>query len=199
MTSLLPGIAAADDSDDDDDDDSSSPSFFSFGDSGKDMAPVKPSVDIVQPVDAIAGPSPRPPGPMPLSGETESESTPPDVPLQFRDRADAPLQFSQTQTRYPAPSHHTPSTSTGWTQAEDEMPQYDSMVSQVGGPLPANISYIYIYTIQYNKTLYCSGPGIFFFCSVRHKNIKYRSREIKIQINSLLKQYVNIDHNKIQD
>ena len=140
VTSLLPGVAGADDSDDDDDDESSSPSFFSFGDSGKEVAPVtpRPSVDFVQPVDVIAGPSPRPQGPVLLSGKTESESTPPDAPLQFRDRADAPLQFTQTQTRYPAPSHHAPSTFTGWSQAEDEVPQYDSMVSQVGRPLSAN-------------------------------------------------------------
>ena len=47
-------------------------------------------------------------------------------------------------------------------------------------------------TIQYNTIqLYCPGPGNS-FGSVRHQNIKYRSREIKIQINSLLKQYVNI-------
>ena len=53
--------------------------------------------------------------------------------------------------------------------------------------------------LKYNTIkCYCPGTGNS-FCSVRHKNIKYRSREIKIQINSLLKQYVNINHNKIQD
>ena len=53
--------------------------------------------------------------------------------------------------------------------------------------------------IQYNTTtLYCPGPGNS-CCSVRHTNMKYKSREIKIQINSLLKQYVNINHNTIQD
>ena len=55
------------------------------------------------------------------------------------------------------------------------------------------------FMIQYNTVKrYCHGPGNK-FCTVRHKNIKYRSREIKIQINSLLKQYLNINHNKIQD
>ena len=54
-------------------------------------------------------------------------------------------------------------------------------------------------TIQYNTIKhYCPGPGNS-FCRVSHKNKKYMSREIKIQINSLLKQYGNINHNKIQD
>ena len=48
--------------------------------------------------------------------------------------------------------------------------------------------HMFLNTIRYNAIiLYCPGPGNS-FCSVHHKNIKYGSKERKIQIKSLLKQ-----------
>ena len=52
-------------------------------------------------------------------------------------------------------------------------------------------------TIHYNKTL-LSRTGKVILQGLSSEKYKIQSREIKIQINSLLKQYENINHNKIR-
>ena len=59
-----------------------------------------------------------------------------------------------------------------------------------------NQIYYIIITIQENFIVPNRGINFATFVIIKYK---IESREIKIKISSLLKQYVNINHNKIQD
>ena len=76
------------------------------------------------------------------------------------------------------------------------MPFVDNVINNTNG-FRGNCILFVLTSFILNNTikLYCPGPGNSFWI------FEYRSREIKIHKNELLKLYVNINHNKnvIQD